>query len=632
MDTDIIRLLLIEDSLNDARVIQEYLKPGTRPRIELKWVNCLSQGLEQLAGQPFDAVLLDLNLPDSCGLDTLVQTHARCPRVPIIVLTGDEADESALQAVKLGAEDYIGKGEMASRLLVRSIRYAIERAWRRQANERLAQAMQESELRLRTLLENLPDLVLRLDRDGQIEFASHALPGTTIEAMFLADWSDLIAPEHRDCCHEARRRALDADTGQTVELLDKFGNWWACRFARIAGAHETDDILAVCTNITHQKTADQALGESTQRYQQLLAAVNSYTYRVELRNGTPVSTNHNGGCLPVTGYSPDAYQSDPYLWIRMVHPDDIGLVRERVEAVLGGQEIPPMEHRIIRRDGAIRWVRDTIVPHFDGDTLVRYDGLVEDITDRWVAEHALRERELQLVAAQRIQQRFLPTAAPTLPNFDIAGASYPAEFASGDFYDYLAMPNNIIGFAIGDVVGHGIGAALLMSSTMTLVRLLAEANAEVAEILQRVNRFLAKQTEDAFVTLLLARLDPQNRLFTYTSGGHPPGYILDSTGAVKLRLDSTAPPLAISPDTEFPAAKAVNLAPGDLVVLVTDGFQEAMSHDGCFLGAERLLRTICENRAKSAAEIVTSLYRMVCDFCKSERLVDDLTAVVIKAL
>jgi sigma-B regulation protein RsbU (phosphoserine phosphatase) len=306
------------------------------------------------------------------------------------------------------------------------------------------------------------------------------------------------------------------------------------------------------------------------------------------------------------------------------------VVRQYVAAIIRGDKVPPIEHRIVRRDGAVRWLRDTIVPHRDGDLLVQYDGLVEDVTDRAHAEQALRQREMQLLVAQKIQERLLPQAPPALPGFDIDGRCCPAEFAAGDFFDYLTMPNGTAGFVISDVTGHGFGPALLMASTSTLIRLLAETQADVSEILGSVNRFLAKETEDYFVTLLLGFIDPQTRSFQYASAAHPTGYVLDPTGTVKAQLESTALPLAIFPDTEFPTADPITLEPGDVVVLVTDGIQEAISPTGEPFGTDRLLEVVRANRTKKAAQIVESLYRAVCEFSQREEPVDDVTTIVIK--
>ena len=128
MESESLRLLLIEDNSIDARVIREYLVRTNGLSIELEHTERLSLGMACLRDRRFDAVLLDMNLPDSVGVRTVVQVHACYPSVPIVVLTGEDAEELALQAVKAGADDYICKSELEPKLLLRTIRYAIERA------------------------------------------------------------------------------------------------------------------------------------------------------------------------------------------------------------------------------------------------------------------------------------------------------------------------------------------------------------------------------------------------------------------------------------------------------------------------------------------------------------------------
>ena len=105
-----------------------------------------------------------------------------------------------------------------------------------------------------------------------------------------------------------------------------------------------------------------------------------------------------------------------------------------------------------------------------------------------------------------------------------------------------------------------------------------------------------------------------NRIIPVRQRGHPTGYVVDSAGRVKTRLESTALPLAISPDTESPAAGAISLEPGKIVVLVTDGIQEAISPAGEPFGTDRMLEVVRAHRTRNAAEIVESLYRAVCEF------------------
>ena len=144
--------------------------------------------------------------------------------------------------------------------------------------------------------------------------------------------------------------------------------------------------------------ATEALRESEGRYKRLLAATTAYTYTVNLEQGQTRSTYHGPGCEAVTGYAPDDYDKDPYLWYRIIHEDDRPAVLRQVDKILQGKLPPPLEHRIIHRDGSLRWIRNTTIPHYNvGGRLIGYDGLIADITERKLSEEAL-EHEHNLIA------------------------------------------------------------------------------------------------------------------------------------------------------------------------------------------------------------------------------------------
>lgn len=122
-----LKVLLIEDSLGDARLIMEMITEVSSVRVKIDHSFRLSAGLDRLAGDKYDVVLLDLNLPDSFGLDTIKKLNNAFPSVPIVVLTGHEDEELGLSAVQTGAQDYLVKLQIDSNGIVRSLRYAIER-------------------------------------------------------------------------------------------------------------------------------------------------------------------------------------------------------------------------------------------------------------------------------------------------------------------------------------------------------------------------------------------------------------------------------------------------------------------------------------------------------------------------
>lgn len=235
------------------------------------------------------------------------------------------------------------------------------------------------------------------------------------------------------------------------------------------------------------------------------------------------------------------------------------------------------------------------------------------------------------MVAQEIQEGLLPHSAPVLDGFDIAGGLSPAQFAAGDYFDYLTMADGSPGFAVGDVSGHGFGPALLMAATSGHLRSLAEAHGDIEEVLRRLNRALVEGTNaDHFVTMFLGRLDLQTRSFAYASAGHPSGYVLDRSGQVRTELESTGLPLAVDVDAEFPAGPTVVLEPGDTVLLLTDGFLEARSPANEYFHWGYVLDVVRANVNEPASDIIECLYQAVRQFAQRETFDDDLTAVVIK--
>ncbi|MGB2727486.1 MAG: response regulator [Halobacteriota archaeon] len=174
-----IKVLLIEDNPGDARLIREMLSEVSAVQFDLTCADRLSAGLERLAAGDIDMLLLDLGLPDSQGLDTFDRTIAQSSQVPIIILSGLDDEALAVDAVRRGAQDYLVKGLVDSRLLERAMRYAIERKRAEEALRRFSEEL-ESKVKERTkelmkehdyvrhLIESSPDFQVILDKEGRI--------------------------------------------------------------------------------------------------------------------------------------------------------------------------------------------------------------------------------------------------------------------------------------------------------------------------------------------------------------------------------------------------------------------------------------------------------------------------------
>jgi sigma-B regulation protein RsbU (phosphoserine phosphatase) len=291
-----------------------------------------------------------------------------------------------------------------------------------------------------------------------------------------------------------------------------------------------------------------------------------------------------------------------------------------------------LEHRLGHKDGAYRWIlaRGAVVRDEQGRPY-RMVGSHLDITDRKRSEKTFREREAQLIAAQTIQEHILPRGTPVVPGFDLAGGLTAAEFAAGDFFDYLRMPDGALGVVVGDVSGHGVGAALLMASAAAHLRSFAEEHCDLRQILTHANALLCREVEyGRFVTLFFVQLDTASKTVRYVNAGHPPGYVLGRSGEVKAVLEHHTVPLGILPDANFPVSGPIQLDPDDVLILVTDGLLEAHSPERIQFGMDRVLDVVRANLDRKAEGIIEALQDALLEFTGSEQFKDDVTIVVMK--
>jgi PAS domain S-box-containing protein len=167
------------------------------------------------------------------------------------------------------------------------------------------------------------------------------------------------------------------------------------------------DISFALDNFAHEaerKQAEIQLRESETRYKRIAQGLTDYHYTVRVENGHAVDTQQSWSCSTVTGYAPEDFAADPYLWIQMVTPENRNKIREQVQQILAGKSVPPIEYRIIRKDGVVRWVSDTSILFKDASgSLLSYEGVIKDITERKTAEE-----QAQLYVAQ-LERAFMRT-------------------------------------------------------------------------------------------------------------------------------------------------------------------------------------------------------------------------------
>ncbi len=250
------------------------------------------------------------------------------------------------------------------------------------------------------------------------------------------------------------------------------------------------------------------------------------------------------------------------------------------------------------------------------------------VSDRTQA--AMRARELAI--AGRIQEGFFPEKVPHIPGWQLAAKLEPARETSGDFYDFIPLPNGRLGIVVADVADKGAGAALYMTSIRTLIRTFAVEYATQPELaLSTANDRIVSDTHtDMFVTVFYGILDPVTATLTYCNAGHNPPYLLGAQkGNVIQALRKTGMPLGIHKETTW-GQDTVQFAPGDVLVLYTDGLTEAQNVREEFFGEERLLKAAQANRrSASAQDMQEALLAEVHEFVGHAPQFDDLTLVVV---
>ncbi len=264
-----------------------------------------------------------------------------------------------------------------------------------------------------------------------------------------------------------------------------------------------------------------------------------------------------------------------------------------------------------------------------------------EFTKETVPAHILRisERERmskELEIARRVQMSLLPKSSPTTAGFDISGTCIPALEVGGDYYDFVHLPDNRIGIAIGDVSGKGVPAAIYMTLTKGILQSHAEENVSPKRVLSKVNSLMYRTIDrNSFVSMFYAILDPSSRTIRFARAGQCPVIIAHHGNERGVFLTPKGMALGLEVGKVFDSVleeQEMPLHHGDVLVFYTDGFTEAMNSAGDEFGEERLAKSIARHRHLTASEIITAISFDVHSFTAGWQQHDDMTIVVVKVV
>jgi phosphoserine phosphatase RsbU/P len=233
----------------------------------------------------------------------------------------------------------------------------------------------------------------------------------------------------------------------------------------------------------------------------------------------------------------------------------------------------------------------------------------------------------EVLEARKIQEGLLPRDIPRLPGFEISALWQPSSIVGGDYYDVFRLGESAAALCIGDVVGKGMPAALLMSNLQAAVRGVATEALEPSQLSAKVNRGIrGNLAPEKFISLFYGVLDAPGRRLVYSNAGHNAPILVRSDGS-HLRLDRGGPVMGVFSDRNY-AQGEVRLHSGDRVILFTDGVTEATGPDDEEFEEERLIRLVIENRNLGAQELQKKIFDAVEKFCRGN-FRDDVTLVVV---
>ncbi len=244
-------------------------------------------------------------------------------------------------------------------------------------------------------------------------------------------------------------------------------------------------------------------------------------------------------------------------------------------------------------------------------------------------EQELRRVQEELRVASDIQRGLLPKAFPEIEGYDIAAVNLPARVVSGDYYDFINLPDGNLGLCLGDVSGKGMPAALLMANLQAIMRAQALLGLPPQTCVQNVNFLLFRNTTpEKFATLFYGVLNPKSHTLTYCNAGHDPPFVFSADGSVR-RLETGGTVVGFLEKMPFSKASAP-LKPGDVFLLYSDGVTEAMDEREEEFGEERLQEVAQRSLCEPASVLISAVLSAVREFTGDRPASDDVTVVAIK--
>jgi len=398
-----LHLLIVEDDVVDRKLLERLLGQSSLGACTVRHADRLATALDLLKGESFDVVLLDLGLPDSQGMDSVNHLQIQAPHVPIIVLSGLDDENTAIRAVQMGVQDYLIKGQVDASLLVRSIRYALER-------KKAERQLQATELRYRTIFENSAVAIMMAGENKQLvswnKFTERLLDMGE-EQLRGRDVATLYPPEEWEkiCALSIRRKGMQ----HHLETKMIRGNTEVIDVdISLSVVHDSDGritgSIGVIRDITERKHMEEALRRSERRFRQVAENAREWIWEVDADG---VYTYASPVIEKILGYKAEELVGKKRC-TDFFHPADAERLCAAAQEIFARRGVfKEFENRNIHKEGHEVWLLTSGAPIIDETgELLGYRGADIDITERKQADDALREAHRRLMEIVE----FLPDA------------------------------------------------------------------------------------------------------------------------------------------------------------------------------------------------------------------------------
>ena len=500
-------------------------------------------------------------------------------------------------------------------------------------NECLERDQTEVELSMaQVIIDESPAILFRrlAGDDPKLVYVSNNINqlGYTAEAFLSGEmhFRDIVHPDDREQLGAEIQEYVKKDVEEYTQLyrvLTKDGEVrWVedqTSVVRDEDGNKTHH-QGIVADITARKLAEEELQKSEEKFRRIVETAGEGFI---LMDQNLVIKDVNEAYCRMLGYTPKEiigktpldFASDEFKQFMITNRDDILSKEYRViegESISKeGRKVPVLIHgNTLRND--------------KGDII----GNMAFITD-------MTEHKKALALAGEVQKSLLPQDEPQVQGLDIAGRNISCDEIGGDYFDFLwrqEYPDAYFSVIVGDITGHGVDAALLMTAARAFLRMRASQSGSISQIVTEMNRHLSQDVLDTgrFMTLFYLTLDPQEDQIGWVRAGHDPAIIYDPARDTFEELKGSGIALGVDENFTYPENHKAGLSAGLIIAVGTDGIWETCNQDGEMFGKERFREIIRQNANSGARDILNAVYDEVNQFAKGLKAEDDVTLVIVK--